>query len=139
MPPDRFDLRAIGRVSSSLHELATAPKQGSEGGPAAWIIVDPELAPALQGLHAGQPLLVLTWLHLAQRDVLTVHPRDDITNPLQGVFNTRAADRPNPIGLHEVTVLAVDGTQVQVQPLEAIDQTPVLDLKPALPATCSPC
>ena len=125
-------LEPIGVVRSSLRNTKAAPKQGSEGAPSAWIELDPRYEPAVFGLAIGDRLILLTWLHEAQRDLLQVHPRDDLTAPLKGVFGTRSADRPNPIGLHPVTLLAIEGLRLQVSPLEAIDGTPVLDLKPAL-------
>jgi tRNA-Thr(GGU) m(6)t(6)A37 methyltransferase TsaA len=106
--------------------------QGDEGAPDGWLVFDPAAHAALDGLRAGDEVLVLTWLHLADREVLRVHPRDDLARPEQGVFTTRSSDRPNPIGLHRVTVLAVDGLRVHVRPLEAVDGTPVLDVKPVL-------
>jgi tRNA-Thr(GGU) m(6)t(6)A37 methyltransferase TsaA len=118
----------IGVVESSLTDPGSAPKQGNEGAPEAWLA----FAPAVLDLAVGDHVLVLTWLHLARRDVLRVHPRDDLSNPERGVFTTRSADRPNPIGLHEVEVVAVDGHRVLVRPLEAVDGTPILDLKPVL-------
>jgi tRNA-Thr(GGU) m(6)t(6)A37 methyltransferase TsaA len=130
--PLRFELRPVGRVESPLTDRASAPKQGDEGAPDAWLVFDPEAHAALDGLRAGDEVLVLTWLHLADREVLRVHPRDDLARPEQGVFTTRSSDRPNPIGLHRVTVLAVEGARVHVRPLEAVDGTPVLDLKPVL-------
>lgn len=126
------ELRAIGVVRSGLTEPAAAPRQGDEGAPAAWLELDAALAGGLEGLGAGHRLLVLTWLHRAQRDVLRVHPRDDPERPERGVFATRSADRPNPIGLHEVEILAVEGHRVAVRGLEAVDGTPVVDLKPVL-------
>lgn len=129
---DPLELRPVGRVRSPLRSPAAAPKQGTEGGVEAWLDLDPELAPALDGVRPGQELLVLTWLHLADRGVLVVHPRDDPATPLRGVFATRSADRPNPLGLHRVTVLAADRTSLRVAPLEAVDGTPVVDLKPVL-------
>ncbi|HEX8205167.1 MAG TPA: tRNA (N6-threonylcarbamoyladenosine(37)-N6)-methyltransferase TrmO [Solirubrobacteraceae bacterium] len=122
----------IGVVESPLSDPAEAPKQGHEGGPEAWLVVDPRFASALDGLAAGDRVVVLTWLHRADRDVLRVHPRDDPSNPVRGVFATRSQDRPNPIGLHEVEVLAVEANRVRVSDLEAIDGTPVLDIKIAL-------
>jgi tRNA-Thr(GGU) m(6)t(6)A37 methyltransferase TsaA len=127
-----MELVAIGRVESPLLDRAAAPKQGDEGAPEAWLVFEPEFADALDGIAAGDEMLVLTWLDRAQRDVLKVHPRSDPANPLQGVFNTRSPDRPNPIGLHRVTVAAVDGTRLRVGDLEAIDGTPIVDLKPVL-------
>jgi tRNA-Thr(GGU) m(6)t(6)A37 methyltransferase TsaA len=122
----------IGRVESPLTDLADAPKQGSEGAPDAWLVLLPEVLEALDGIGPGARVIVLTWLDQARRDILRVHPRDDVNKPQRGVFSTRSADRPNPIGLHEVEVLAVDGERVQVRHLEAVDGTPILDVKPAL-------
>jgi tRNA-Thr(GGU) m(6)t(6)A37 methyltransferase TsaA len=127
-----FDVTPIGRVESSLTDPASAPKQGREGAPDAWLVFEPEVLDALDGVRPGARVIVLTWFHRARRDLLRVHPRDDPANPLQGIFNTRSADRPNPIGLHEVDVLGVEGQRVHVRPLEAIDGTPILDLKPVL-------
>ena len=127
-----FELVPIGVVESTLTDPATAPKQGPEGAPEAWLVLEPGVVTGLDGLRAGDEMIVLTWLHRASRDVLRVHPRDDVNNPERGVFTTRSADRPNPIGLHDVEVLAVDGHRVLVRPLEAVDGTPVLDLKPVL-------
>ena len=126
------DLRPIGHVDSPLTEPADAPKQGGEGAPEAWLVLEPHVLEALDGTQPGDRVIVLTWLHLARRDVLQVHPRDDARNPLRGVFSTRSADRPNPIGLHEVEVLAIEGGRVLVSPLEAVDGTPVLDVKPVI-------
>ena len=126
------DLRPIGHVESPLTDPGDAPKQGSEGGPGAWLVIEPRLLDALEGIEPGDRVVVITWLHLARRDVLQVHPRDDARNPLRGVFSTRSADRPNPIGLHEVEVVAIDAQRVRVRPLEAVDGTPVLDLKPVI-------
>jgi tRNA-Thr(GGU) m(6)t(6)A37 methyltransferase TsaA len=109
-----------------------APKQGDEGAPEAVIVFDAAVLPALDGIGVGEQLLVLTWLHLAHRDVLQVHPRSDRTRPLQGVFATRSPDRPNPLGLHRVGVLAVEGQRVRVRDLEAVDGTLVVDVKPLL-------
>jgi tRNA-Thr(GGU) m(6)t(6)A37 methyltransferase TsaA len=127
-----FAVRPIGRVESELTDAADAPKQGSEGGPDAWLVLEPDVLSALDGLSAGDRVIVLTWLDRADRTALRVHPRDDPANPERGVFSTRSADRPNPIGLHEVEVLSIDGNRVHVRPLEALDGTPVLDLKPVL-------
>jgi tRNA-Thr(GGU) m(6)t(6)A37 methyltransferase TsaA len=127
-----MELVAIGTVESSLTDQAAAPKQGDEGAPDAVLAIDARFADALEGIAAGDELLVLTWLDRARRDVLQVHPRDDPANPVQGVFNTRSQDRPNPIGVHPVTVLAIEGTRLRVRPLEALDGTPVVDLKPVL-------
>lgn len=122
----------IGIVRSSLRDASAAPKQGAEGAPAAWIELDPRFEAGIRGLSVGDRLVVLTWLHQGRRDLLEVHPRDDLSAPLKGVFGTRSADRPNPIGLHPVTLMAVDGLRLQVSPLEAIDGTPVLDIKPGI-------
>jgi tRNA-Thr(GGU) m(6)t(6)A37 methyltransferase TsaA len=122
----------IGVVRSTLRTRSEAPRQGSEGAPDASIVLEPSFADALQGVGVGDELVVLTWLHEAQRDVLQVHPRDDVSRPLTGVFATRSSDRPNPLGLHRVTVRGIDGFELQVGPLEAIDGTPVVDIKPVL-------
>jgi tRNA-Thr(GGU) m(6)t(6)A37 methyltransferase TsaA len=127
-----LELNPIGRVESPLTDPAAAPKQGDEGGADAWILFDPGVLDGLTDTTAGDRVIVLTWLDRADRAVLRVHPRDDPSNPMRGVFSTRSADRPNPIGLHEVEVVAVEGNRIQVRPLEAVDGTPVLDLKPVL-------
>jgi tRNA-Thr(GGU) m(6)t(6)A37 methyltransferase TsaA len=129
---DGYVLKPIGVVRSPLRDRADAPRQGSEGAPDAWILLEPSFADALQGIVAGDRLVIVTWLHEAQRDVLQVHPRDDASRPLTGVFATRSSHRPNPLGLHSVTVYGVDGLELAVGPLEAIDGTPVLDIKPHL-------
>lgn len=125
-------LYPIGTVRSPLVDMHAAPKQGDEGAPDADLVFDSGVAAALTGLAAGDTVVVLTWLHLSRRDVLTVRPRDDPQRPLTGVFATRSADRPNPIGLHVVEILAIDGTTVHVRGLEAVDGTPILDVKPTL-------
>ena len=122
----------IGHVESPLVDAAAAPKQGFEGGPDAWLVFEPDVREALDGLEPGARVIVLTWLDRADRGVLRVHPRDDRSNPMRGVFTTRSADRPNPIGLHEAEVLAIEGTRVRVSDLEALDGTPVLDVKPVI-------
>ena len=132
MSRDDLTVVPIGRVESPLVDAADAPKQGFEGGPDAWIVFEPGVGEALDGLEPGARVIVLTWLDRADRGVLRVHPRDDRSNPLRGVFTTRSADRPNPIGLHEVEVLEIDGNRVKVSDLEALDGTPVLDLKPVI-------
>jgi tRNA-Thr(GGU) m(6)t(6)A37 methyltransferase TsaA len=132
MSADDLGLAPIGRVESTLVDAADAPKQGFEGGPDAWLVLDPGVVDGLDGLEPGARVIVLTWLDRADRTVLRVHPRDDRSNPMRGVFTTRSTDRPNPIGLHEVEVLAVEGNRVRVSDLEALDGTPVLDLKPVL-------
>ena len=134
MTPHEFSIRAIGAVRSSLRSRTGAPRQGSEGAPDAWLDLHPDVMAGLDGIAVGQQVIVLTWLHQARREVLQVHPRGDRTQPLTGVFTTRSPDRPNPIGLHRVQVLEVDGHRVKVGPLEAIDGTPVVDIKPALGA-----
>ena len=125
-------LVAIGTVESPLTDRASAPKQGDEGAPEAWTTFEAAVADALDGIAAGDELLVLTWLDRARRDVLRVRPRGDAARAEQGVFSTRSPDRPNPIGLHRVTVLAVEGLRVRVADLEALDGTPVVDVKPVL-------
>ncbi len=132
MNQSRFTVTPIGRVESPLTDPATAPKQGHEGAPEAWLVFEPDVVDGLRELRAGDRVIVLTWLDRARRDVLRVHPRDDVAQPEQGVFSTRSADRPNPIGLHPVVVLEVDGPRLRVRSLEAVDGTPVIDLKPEL-------
>ena len=133
-PRNSHSVYPIGRVHSPLRKPADAPKQGFEGAPDAWVKIEPPFVPGLDGLRVGQDILLLTWLHEAQREVLVVHPRDDRTQPLTGVFATRSQDRPNPIGVHRVRVRAIEADgSLLVQGLEAIDGTPVLDIKPALP------
>jgi len=129
--PD-YVLRPVGRVESPLTDRATAPKQGDEGAPEATIVFEPGVLDALTGITVGDEVIVLTWLDRSDREVLEVHPRSDPANPLQGVFATRSPDRPNPIGLHPVTVVAIEGATMRVRDLEALDGTPVLDLKPVL-------
>lgn len=127
-----YVVRPVGHVESPIEQPADAPRQGDEGAADAWIVLAPPVLPAAADLSRGDRVILLTWLHLADRDVLTVHPRDDRTRPLTGVFSTRSADRPNPIGLHEVEVLSVEPDRLQVRGLEAIDGTPVVDIKPVL-------
>jgi tRNA-Thr(GGU) m(6)t(6)A37 methyltransferase TsaA len=127
-----FQLRPIGEVESPLPDPASAPKQGDEGSPEAWLVFEPGVLEGLEGIRAADRVIVLTWLDRARRDVLRVHPRDDVTNPMQGVFNTRSADRPNPIGLHEVEIASIDGARLRVRNLEAVDGTPIVDVKPVL-------
>jgi tRNA-Thr(GGU) m(6)t(6)A37 methyltransferase TsaA len=131
---EAYELRVVGHVRSPLTDLADAPRQGDEGAPDAVLELDASVEPALAGLEPGAHVLVLTWLHLGDRSTLAVHPRGEVTRPVAGVFATRAPDRPNPIGLHEVRVLAVDGPRLTVSGLEAVDGTPILDLKPVLGA-----
>jgi tRNA-Thr(GGU) m(6)t(6)A37 methyltransferase TsaA len=127
-----IELVPVGVVESPLTDRADAPKQGDEGAPDAWLVFEPGVLDALDGLEPGDEIIVLTWLHRGHRDVLRVHPRDDRSVPRRGVFTTRSQDRPNPIGLHQARVLAVDGLRVQVDHLEAFDGTPVVDVKPVL-------
>lgn len=132
MGDEDLELRPIGAVSSPLRDPAAAPKQGDEGAPEAWIELHESVGAGLDGIESGSELLVLTWLHRAGREVLRVHPRGDRARPELGVFATRSPARPNPIGLHRVTVLEVDGARLRVAGLEAVDGTPVLDLKPVI-------
>jgi tRNA-Thr(GGU) m(6)t(6)A37 methyltransferase TsaA len=125
-------LKPVGFVRSTLKRWREAPRQGSEGAPEAWLEMAPSVARALQGIVVGQDIFLITWLHQARRNVLKVHPRSDKNLPLIGVFATRSPDRPNPLGLHRVTVLEVAGNRLRVGPLEAIDGTPVVDIKPVL-------
>ena len=129
-----FPVVPVGRVESPLADRAAAPRQGDEGAPDAWLVFAPAYRPALRDLAPGDDVLLLTWLDRADRTRLTVHPRGDASRPAQGVFSTRSPDRPNPIGLHRVRILAVDpdGTRLHVSGLEALDGTPVLDVKPVL-------
>ncbi len=133
MPVDGpFVLRPIGRVESTLVDPAIAPKQGTEGGPEAWLVFDESVREGLRDLRPGDEVLVLTWLDRAHRDVLRVHPRGDTSRAQQGVFSTRSPHRPNPIGVHRVEIVSIDGPRVCVRNLEALDGTPILDLKPPL-------
>jgi tRNA-Thr(GGU) m(6)t(6)A37 methyltransferase TsaA len=127
-----YAVEPIGTVRSALRRLEDAPMQGDEGAPEAWLELTTAAAPGLIGIQPGDELILLTWLHLAERDVLQVHPRGDLNRPLTGVFATRSPDRPNPIGLHRVSVLEVSEQKLRVAPLEAIDGTPIVDIKPAL-------
>jgi tRNA-Thr(GGU) m(6)t(6)A37 methyltransferase TsaA len=127
-----FEVKAIGRVESPLTDLASAPRQADEGAPAAWLVFEPEVVEGLRSLRPGDEVILLTWLDRARRDVLSVHPRGDASRPEAGVFSTRSPHRPNPIGLHRVEITAVDGRRVRVRSLEAVDGTPILDLKPVL-------
>jgi len=127
-----FIVRPIGRVESPLVSTADAPRQGDEGAPEAYLILDSDVQAGLNGIATGADLIVLTWLHQADRTTLTVHPRGDLSRPEQGVFSTRSPSRPNPIGLHRVRVLGIDEVRLHVSGLEAIDGTPIIDLKPLL-------
>lgn len=122
----------IGFVRSKLKRREDAPMQGDEGAPDAWLELTPQAAQGLMGINVGEELFLLTWLHLAQRDVLQVHPRGDINRPLTGVFATRSPDRPNPVGLHRVSVIEVVEKRLRVAPLEAVDGTPIIDIKPVI-------
>ena len=128
----RYEVAPIGWVESPLQERAQAPRQGDEGAPSAWIAFEPGVAEAVHDLRAGDHIIVISWLDRARRDILTTHPRDDPDSPLLGVFSTRSPDRPNPIGLHRVRILAVEGLRIFVSDLEALDGTPILDVKPVL-------
>ncbi len=130
-----FQLRPIGRVESPLTERAQAPRQGDEGAPDAWLVFEPAVADGLRDIAADAEIIVLTWLDRADREVLLTRPRDDPQRPVTGVFSTRSPDRPNPVGLHRVRVLATEGLRIRVQGLEALDKTPVIDVKPVLDAT----
>ena len=134
MSQPRFELTAIGRVESPLTDLASAPKQGDEGAPDAWLVFEPDVLAALEGLRVGDEVILLTWLDRARRDVLRVHPRGDTSRRHEGVFATRSQHRPNPIGLHRVEIAAIEGERVLVRNLEALEGTPILDVKPVLSA-----
>jgi tRNA-Thr(GGU) m(6)t(6)A37 methyltransferase TsaA len=127
-----YDVRPVGHVESPLKDRSDAPKQGDEGSPEAWLVFAPDYAGAMRDIAPGMDVLVLTWFHLADRDTLRVHPRSDPNRAVEGVFTTRSPDRPNPIGLHRVEVAEVDGLRVRVRNLEALDGTPVVDVKPVL-------
>ncbi len=128
----RYELKPIGFVRSPLRDRASAPRQGDEGAPDVWIELAAPAVEALEGIAVGDELFVITWLHEARRDVLKVRPRGDESRPLAGVFATRSPDRPNPLGLHRVTALEIAPGKLKVGPLEAIDGTPVVDVKPVL-------
>ena len=129
---DSFDLRPIGRVVSPLTDASTAPRQPDEGAPSAWLHFDDSVLDALSSLHIGDEVLLLTWLDRADRSILRVHPRGDRSRPQEGVFSTRSPHRPNPIGLHRVEITAIDGPRIRVRHLEALDGTPILDVKPVI-------
>lgn len=132
MADSSYVIEPIGVIHSELTSREAAPRQGYEGAPAAWLELDARFAPGLEGIAVGATLIVLTWLHVARRDALQVHPRDDPERPLTGVFATRSPDRPNPIGVHRVTVVEIAGHRLKIAPMEAIDGTPVIDIKPTL-------
>jgi tRNA-Thr(GGU) m(6)t(6)A37 methyltransferase TsaA len=129
---DAYELHPIGWVESALVDRASAPRQGDEGAPDAWLVFDQAFARGLRDLAVGQRVILLTWLDRGRRDELVTHPRGDLGRPELGVFSTRSPDRPNPIGLHDVEIVEIDGTRMRVRNLEALDRTPVLDIKPML-------
>jgi tRNA-Thr(GGU) m(6)t(6)A37 methyltransferase TsaA len=132
MKQHRIEVIPIGRVESTLIDREAAPLQGHEGSPDAWLVIESGVLKGLQGIRPGDQVIVLTWLDRSRRDVLRVHPRGDPANPMQGVFTTRSPDRPNPIGLHPVEIISIDGRRLRVRHLEALDGTPILDIKPVL-------
>ena len=132
MPDNGYVIHPIGWVESPLVDPDVAPLQGDEGTPDAWLVLDPTMRPAMRDLSVGAEVIVLTWLDRADRDAVVVYPRGDRARPARGVFSTRSQDRPNPIGLHTVQVLAIDDTRIRVRNLEALDRTPVVDIKPVL-------
>src|SRR5262245_5413768 len=129
---NHFEITAIGFVESPLTDLTAAPRQADEGAPDAWLVFNADVREALLNIRPGDKLIVLTWLHRAERGVLRVHPRGDPNREPEGVFSTRSPHRPNPIGLHQVEVTEVDGLRVRVRSLEAVDGTPIIDVKPVL-------
>src|SRR5215217_1863519 len=132
MSQPSYDIVPIGRVESPVTDTEMAPKQGHEGSPEAWLVFVPAVLEGLDGIAAGDQVILLTWLDRADRDVLRVHPRDNVNNPMRGVFGTRSADRPNPIGLHPIQIIEIDGNRVRVRDLEALDGTPIIDVKPVI-------
>ncbi len=130
MKRSSYEVHPIGHVESPLREPADAPRQGSEVDGVAWLVLDETMGEGVRDVEVGSELVVVTWLHRSRRDVLVVHPRGEVEAPERGVFSTRSPNRPNPIGLHRVRVVAVEGTRLQVRNLEAIDGTPVVDIKP---------
>ncbi|MGQ0538396.1 MAG: tRNA (N6-threonylcarbamoyladenosine(37)-N6)-methyltransferase TrmO [Gemmatimonadaceae bacterium] len=127
-----IDVKAIGRVESPLTDLESAPRQPDEGAPGAWLVFQPEVAEGLHSLRRGDEVILITWLDRARRDVLSVHPRGDLAREEEGVFSTRSPHRPNPIGLHQVEIAEIDGPRLRVRHLEALDGTPIIDVKPIL-------
>jgi tRNA-Thr(GGU) m(6)t(6)A37 methyltransferase TsaA len=127
-----LELRAIGIVESSLNDPLAAPRQADEGAPEAWLVFDPQVIEGLRGIQPADEVIVITWLDRARRDVLSVHPRGDASRGLQGVFSTRSPHRPNPIGLHRVEITAISGHRIRVAHLEALNGTPIIDIKPVL-------
>jgi tRNA-Thr(GGU) m(6)t(6)A37 methyltransferase TsaA len=127
-----FEVKPIGRVASPLTDLASAPLQADEGAPEAWLVFEPEMLEGLRSFQTGDEVIVITWLDRARRDVLSVHPRGDLSRAQEGVFSTRSPHRPNPIGLHRVKITAIDGRRMRVRHLELLDGTPIIDVKPIL-------
>lgn len=127
-----IELKVIGRVESPLTDLESAPRQPDEGAPAAWLVFEPEVLEGLRSIRPGDQVILITWLDRARRDVLSVHPRGDRSRTQEGVFSTRSPHRPNPIGLHRVEITAIDGRRVRVRNLEALDGTPIIDIKPII-------
>jgi tRNA-Thr(GGU) m(6)t(6)A37 methyltransferase TsaA len=127
-----LELKVIGRVESRLTDPESAPNQGDEGAPEAWLVFEPQMLEGLQGIRPGDEVFLLTWLDRARRDVLKLHPRGDASRAQQGVFSTRSPHRPNPIGMHRVAIASIDGRRIRVRNLEALDGTPILDVKPVL-------
>jgi tRNA-Thr(GGU) m(6)t(6)A37 methyltransferase TsaA len=127
-----IEVKAIGKVGSLLTDLESAPRQADEGTPGAWLVFGPEMLEGLRSVLPGDEVIVVTWLHRARRDVLSVYPRGETSRAQEGVFSTRSPDRPNPIGLHRVEITAIDGRRMRVRNLEAIDGTPIIDIKPVL-------
>lgn len=127
-----YEIMPIGVIHSELISRHSAPRQGHKGAPDAWIEIDPLISEGLEGIAVGCEIVLITWLHKAHREILKVHPRGDMDRPVTGVFSTRSPDRPNPIGLHRVSVLEISGNRMKVRPLEAIDGTPIVDIKPVL-------
>jgi tRNA-Thr(GGU) m(6)t(6)A37 methyltransferase TsaA len=128
-----YEIEPIGVIQSELASREAAPNQGNEGAPDAWVQVNSTVADGLEGIAVGSEIILITWFHMARRDILKLHPRRDKNKPITGIFSTRSPDRPNPLGLHRVTVLEITGDRIKVGPLEAIDGTPVVDIKPVLP------
>ena len=133
MPETEYSLYPLGFLHSPLKHRGEAPNQGREGAPDAWLEVNSTVAEGLEGIAVGNEIILITWFHKADRDILKLHPRGDENMPLTGVFATRSPDRPNPLGLHRVTVLEITGKRLKVGPIEAIDGTPIVDIKPVLP------
>jgi tRNA-Thr(GGU) m(6)t(6)A37 methyltransferase TsaA len=127
-----FSIEPIGVIRSVIKERSEAPKQGSEGAPNAFLEIIPAYTDGLDRMQVGDEIIVITWFHQSRREVLKVHPRGDVSNPLTGVFSTRSPDRPNPLGLHRVKVLEINSGRLHIGPIEAIDGTPVIDIKPVL-------